>query len=1770
MTNRFLIRIDGVAQGKDHYQIIRDDDGTYGRLTYALPNLYNGDESTLHQIEVTHLTGGGVTLEASRFVRARQVDTGPHIDIVQPLEFDSDGKPLEIYFPASSLPQDRVYTIRVETDLDAKHVWLKFTNSVGYTVAFQSTTNPLRTPVSIASGSTVLLGESVPLSGLVSVIFSNNAVTGAGTSFSNEVMPGTGLRIDSNAVVVSELLTDTNLLLTSNYPGATATGVMAWVQADFESELSVGGSIIVDGHILGIQAIGSSTNLTISEPYPGTTTNNAVAYRLDGNPQYAGGRLYWNFRWTNILEGFYTYYACVNTNSADTSQAHGQHLRHTTVVLREMATNDVSDLDDDDDGLYDADEVTPVDLPESNAETWTSGDVHVWQIYGRTENLLPDTDEDDLPDGLESGWRVPISLVHTDTSTDSDGDGYPNFRADLDPPFYNSVPDNNGLPDYVFNDSRTRLIHGSLTDPNNPDSDYDGLRDGVEDRNRNGWADGDGLLLQPGTVNPWDDRPSEASWPNGEWDNAWATHPDRETDPNKADTDEDGASDGYGEDINFSGWIDGDANSNRIYDVGEVWTETDPLNPDTDGDGLPDGWEKRYGLNALDSGVIGATNLGTGLIISNLTHGASGNPDQDVFVSGGVTNPYSNLLEFQNGTNPTRSNALDNVDAAPITVGRGESLGTLGSFEVYEEFMDWTLADCIVLDEYEGDGPNNQQGDLYLGWDGWDTSRDIVAFYAHDGGDSDGHFYFRLDFQDLQAHAEDGQLDFYVVIDTGNPGAGEMTLPDDVDTITWNRWEAVVAVYGPNSGRVYIDLNPGLNSTDFGQNLFAYGVVARDQSTPDGFVEAHFNAELDTVEFSISRKALIDAGWSGFGASNFNYQVFTTKDGTGNNPVGGGDIGGRSDVRDAIFNDFVAEDYWQSQQGLENILKFWIPGTRRCGQAKVAFVIHGNQAIEPASDIQRLINNGSGAGYHRALDAHTILAQPLNLHVTPTLASAIEWASVDPAAGKPWRDGPAFNDRIAELIATNVVVLLGSTFSDHMLPYFTKPFNRDNEQLARQTLETIYDTVIDPNRAVFWAPERLLDTDVFEKILDMGYSRTLLDQDTHLWNWFGRTESLIDGAYQMNEIDGVKAFVINKIPSESMFVNHDSGVDLSLRSLLSRKARNGTQDQVTTLFSNWEVFGENAKADAYDRNLWWLANRPWVRIVSLEAIANGEVHYLGHDNSDQFNWGWRARGSVAAKSKQSHNWLNHATAENYDNWYLGSGIEEGLLNRIFEIRPGTNVLDRYGMMYSSGHILDSWTAVDGVGNSNLAWLARATLHASTFQTAFHEENENDLRRYSIGTYMVPAVSSNALKPFAAEAQSQSRRAALYGRVDQWAASAGALVATQRLAEDVDLDGEDEYLLYNRRLFAVFERSGGRCIGVWVRDILDGQIAQAAGNFISHPGSLTEQEGDYSIMTDSNVVAHRTSLFKDWWVDFGGGGGTLQYVNDVYTFTPVSDGWQAVSSDLNLSKTITLADDGASLEASYALSGALDGKTLYVRHGLSPNLEDLLLYGQSRLSDGVDSGTNYTLVATNFEKTVAVIVDYGSGTHDALLKADATDDDPANGILVDARNMRNQAQTEQVEIYGTDAFSFALRFQQLGTDWDMDGIPNTVEDAYPAFLNATNPADGTNDFDMDGMNNADEFTAGTAMDSDADVLRMTYATSSPTGFVVRFPAKPLRQYRVWYQDSELIQPSWSNATPLPLSVTSESVKEWTDDGSTTDPHPTATTQRFYHVDVTLPL
>lgn len=1477
-----------------------------------------------------------------------------------------------------------------------------------------------------------------------------------------------------------------------------------------------------------------------------------------GTPTTAieGSSKLWDFTWSDIAEGTYRFTATVTSpggsNTAD---------RNTKVLFRELVDEDDNDADDDDDGLLDDNENTAQELPEVNSDQWVNGDIHAYFAYGSSNPTSPDTDGDGLPDGLEVGSRT-ANTPPTDLAANTDGDAYTNFIGDLDPPFYNTVDNYGNVPDVdsiSLGGDRTRQSAGSVTDPTNPDSDYDGISDGIEDKNRNGWVDGDGASIDP-TFNPWAAR----DWPDGviQPSETWT-----ETDPNNPDTDGDGASDGYSEDTNFDGVIAGDTNTDRTYDSGEAWSETDPLNNDTDGDGLPDGWEQDNGLDALDNGVDNFrtatandpatyTHSTLGLLSRN---GGGDDPDEDGF---------TNLQELANGTRPLEDDNVPPPPANSIIIGPGND-DSIGSASNLNEFTDWKIDDLLALDEYDGNGSNNQGGDIYKAYDGFDESRDIVAFYFRDGG-ADGKLYFRFDFQDLQAFAEEGNLDAYIVIDTGNTAVGESALPEDLDTRTEMKWEALVAIYQADNGAVYIDTNSGDNTTAIGEDIFSKGVVRRTQADANGFGQAYFNSDLDSMEASISRQALLDAGWNG-DSDNLNFQVFTTRDGVDNSGPGLGDIGGRSDVRDSIRNDFIASSYYKDQSSIagdKSVLYNWFSRTGdndRGKRAKVAFIAHGNQPIRSANEMHERINDDAGSGYYRLIDTHEAFDAPINLHITPTLASALQWAVVDPSVGKPWRDGPTLNLRISSLLLNGDAMLFGTTFADQVVPFATIGFTQDSVELADEVLTEVYNSA--PSSNVFWPAERVVDHGVLSTINSMGYSHTVVDQMRHFFKWFGRTQALGQTGYQINDVNNVGLFPIHDFASTFRFQNEDSGLNISLRELLSRRARSDTQDQVLSLLSDWEDFRTVAQADAYDLNLRWIANRPWIELVTLDDVADGEIDLSQPADGTGDNWSTVDRGTGQTLQRTAKDYIDHATQEEYSNWYNGqSGREEGLANKTFEVRTGVNLPDSFGQVGIDGIADATWSDVASINNSETGELGRTAAHAAMFVTAFHDQQNNDLSKFSTGTYIYPDTDFNNLADFSKLAQSQMRFAALYKRVDTWAAAAPN-VATKAM-EDIDLDGEVEYLLYNETSFAVFEAIGGRCVAAFARNTSTGAVYQVIGTQPSYAGFETEDEGTAHV-DNGEIGARRTSAFKDWFAD-GTGGGTTQYVNSIYSVTASisGTGWTFTSPlGGHIVKTITLDDILPELQADYVLSG--DVNKLYVRHGLSPNLWNLISRGQYDLDPLSVSAGRIRLANRGGAEPVVAQISYDANT---VYNGGAIDDEL--GVTEwDALNMRNQAFTQQVELTNLDGqstFSMNLSLESGNTDTDNDLLPNWWELDNSLDPNNDVGSDGTNgNDDGDAYTNFEEFVLGLDLgQAEFNGLPRGLIESSGTGsFTVTFPVLAGRSYRIWYTD-DLTQ-SWNPAGSSFSISLDDPANVWTDDGTNTSPAPDEVNDRFYKIEVTRP-
>jgi len=293
-----------------------------------------------------------------------------------------------------------------------------------------------------------------------------------------------------------------------------------------------------------------------------------------------------------------------------------------------------------------------------------------------TDPNNPDTDNGGVNDGDEvKNGTNPIGHPEDDNiyTIDTDGDGLPDKTEEkigTDP--NNPDTDGDGLCDgNIVLEGICKGAEGVVgTDPTNADTDGDGIIDGTEVFGENPTnpldpdSDADGLCDGSKTV--------AGVCQGGEDVNNNGKVDDGETDPNKWDTDNGGISDGQevledhtnplrpcddtdscaGECL-----AENDCDGDGITDEIEKATGTDPNNADTDGDGLCDG----------SLSVKGVCDAGEDVNNNGVVDDGETDPRKPDTDGGGVNDG----TERVNGTDPTR--ACDDIDPANCNDGSGDS-----------------------------------------------------------------------------------------------------------------------------------------------------------------------------------------------------------------------------------------------------------------------------------------------------------------------------------------------------------------------------------------------------------------------------------------------------------------------------------------------------------------------------------------------------------------------------------------------------------------------------------------------------------------------------------------------------------------------------------------------------------------------------------------------------------------------------------------------------------------------------------------------------------------------------------------------------------------------------------------------------------------------------------------------------------------------------------------------------------------------------------------
>ncbi len=205
-----------------------------------------------------------------------------------------------------------------------------------------------------------------------------------------------------------------------------------------------------------------------------------------------------------------------------------------------------------------------------------------------------------------------------------------------------------------------------------------------------------------------------------------------------------------------------------------------------------------------------------------------------------------------------------------------------------------------------------------------------------------------------------------------------------------------------------------------------------------------------------------------------------------------------------------------------------------------------------------------------------------------------------------------------------------------------------------------------------------------------------------------------------------------------------------------------------------------------------------------------------------------------------------------------------------------------------------------------------------------------------------------------------------------------------------------------------------------------------------------------------------------------------------------------------------------------------------------------------------------------QRSVRAFVKYGGTGYNGALTAAATDS--SGSPPFDTVNLRNQAQTEQVEVSGTGQWNIAVGFQTNWTDTlasDSDGLPDWWRLKYFGHtLGQASDLSRAGDSPMgDGLTNLQKYILMLDPTVVANgTLRVDLTNDGNHQPVLNFATLPDRFYRVYYSSVLGGNATWTQAGPALLGTGAKI--HWTDDGSQTGSAPGASQRRFYQVQVSL--
>ena len=603
----------------------------------------------------------------------------------------------------------------------------------------------------------------------------------------------------------------------------------------------------------------------------------------------------------------------------------------------------------------------------------------------------------------------------------------------------------------------------------------------------------------------------------------------------------------------------------------------------------------------------------------------------------------------------------------------------------------------------------------------------------------------------------------------------------------------------------------------------------------------------------------------------------------------------------------------------------------------VAFAHHGNQGLAYSDVFHGRSGAEASSGFDEILHAHENTNVPGNFHLSALLQTSAEW-------NKSNGDALDFNGWLRTGVTAGWAGMMSSAYGQPIMPFLQGAMNdwavdRDAAMVRQRYNYT---------PRVAWVPERTF--------LDplTAPNAGVLDWTGAHWQAHGINGIILDDSPHCNghnnhQIHYLQGNGLRLIPRDGNFTGKmHAGDGAGALAVLTGEANSGSgQFRLTVYADDWEMAAavggwETTMPNALPTYQWMIGKcsteSAWLHTWKLDAALNNPDF-----NGDTFTPTYGTYGAIGGTGGYgggNNGW--------YSDWagyvpYVNGGNGNGACG-------GNGSCKNFGQMWNDTHF-----ALENAPNNNIREAGWYVMMTNLHETGWHD-------------YLGGPISG-----WERQYASHVKNARMYAEAARWAGGQYAS-ATGAFQSDVDGDGQNELVIYNDRLFGVFESIGGRCTQLFAKgsnynySVVGIDDAYWAGT-----------EGDYN---DVNHIAALSDVGPN-------------YQNDLYTMkVDVASGptVQASFTRTGVTKIVKLSLGQPYLNCVYKVGAA----TQYVQSGFTPDLVDLLYNARMDRIWGGGPKTYAGQRNPNTGATAAYVLGNGGAQQNLNFSSTLMKDDEING------------------------------------------------------------------------------------------------------------------------------------------------------------------------------